>query len=379
MAKLDKRVSQQYDTITDSRVTQQYKDEVSKGLEKLNTDFRMAMERMQCSSPKTTVQPPPQHQPTQDPPQQAPPNQPPQQSQQQLPHQLQQQQQQQTQQQPQQQQQQPQQQQQQPQQQKKRRVEEGPSRAEVSAATPGPTAGGAGSGGKTPARMPWWRVKEVKEADREAKRLREAAERAQLVADEKRSSLSAPVGSSGPSVPGPSGVACAGGVRGGPRGGMSVATPRGGRGFRGAGWGRGTGPGFATRGSFVRQPSTFYRPHSTPRPALASTFHTPSILQAPAPQPPLALSAPPPPPASIDSSMLSLLSSLTSSLGEWARQNPAALSSLSGGGAPSPVASVLTPAASPPVQAPVRYLAHDYRVAEGDVSQVTDVAGPARE
>ena len=80
--------------------------------------------------------------------------------------------------------------------------------------------------------------------------------------------------------------------------------------------------------------------------------------------------------------MLSLLSSLTSSLGEWARQNPAALSSLSGGGAPSPVVPAQAPAplpvASPSVPAPVRYLAADYRVGEGSVGQVTDVMGPAR-
>ena len=76
--------------------------------------------------------------------------------------------------------------------------------------------------------------------------------------------------------------------------------------------------------------------------------------------------------------MLSLLSSMASSLGEWARQNPAALSSLSGGGAPSPVASVSAPAASPPGPAPVRYLAADYRVAEQNVTQVTDVLGPAQ-
>ena len=76
--------------------------------------------------------------------------------------------------------------------------------------------------------------------------------------------------------------------------------------------------------------------------------------------------------------MLSLLSSMASSLGEWARQNPAALSSLSGGGAPSPVASLPAPAASPPGPAPVRYLAADYRVAEQGVTQVTDVMGPAR-
>ena len=80
--------------------------------------------------------------------------------------------------------------------------------------------------------------------------------------------------------------------------------------------------------------------------------------------------------------MLSLISSITSSLGEWARQNPQALSSLSGGGAPSPIAAhpvaIPAPAVSPPVQAPVRYLAADYRVGEGSVSQVTDVLGPAQ-
>ena len=77
--------------------------------------------------------------------------------------------------------------------------------------------------------------------------------------------------------------------------------------------------------------------------------------------------------------MLSLLSSMASSLGEWARQNPAALSSLSGGGAPSPVVPASAPVASPPGPAPVRYLAADYRVADGSVAQWTDVVGPARE
>ena len=80
--------------------------------------------------------------------------------------------------------------------------------------------------------------------------------------------------------------------------------------------------------------------------------------------------------------MLSLLSSLTSTMGEWARQNPGALSSLSGGGAPSPVVQsppvASAPVASPPAPAPVRYLAADYRVGEGSVAQVTDVIGPAQ-
>ena len=80
--------------------------------------------------------------------------------------------------------------------------------------------------------------------------------------------------------------------------------------------------------------------------------------------------------------MLALLSSLTSTVGEWARQNPAALSTLTSGGASSPVvpqqATASAPAASPPVSAPVRYLAADYRVSEGTVAQVTDVMGPAQ-
>ena len=228
-------------------------------------------------------------------------------------------------------------------------------------------------------KAPWWKVKEVRVADREAKRLKEAADRAQGIAEEKRRSLESPVaGSSGPSAPGPSGVTRAGGVRGGPRGGLSVVTPRGGRGFRGAGWGRGAGPDTSTRGSFVRQPTTFHRPHSTPRPCTAPIFHPPPRVQAPSSQHPPALSAPPSAPASLDTSMLSLLTSLTSSLGEWARQNPAALSSLSGGGAPSPVVPASAPLASPPGPAPIRYLANDYRVADGTVSQVTDVVGPAR-
>ena len=216
-------------------------------------------------------------------------------------------------------------------------------------------------------------------ADREARRLKEAADRAQEVADVKRKALDAPVaGSSGPSAPGPSGVARAGGVRGGPRGGFSVVAPRGGRGSRGAGWGRGAGPNLSTRGSFARQPSTSHWPHSTPRPSIASSFHAPPRMHAPVAQQPPAPFAPPPAPASLDSSMLSLLSSMASSLGEWARQNPAALSSLSGGGAPSPIVPASAPVASPPGPAPVRYLAADYRVADGSVAQWTDVAGPAR-
>ena len=238
------------------------------------------------------------------------------------------------------------------------------------------TAGGVGPGAGRPVRTPWWKVKEARVADREARRLKEAADRAQEVADEKRKALDAPVaGSSGPSAPGPSGVARAGGVRGGPRGGFSVVAPRGGRGSRGASWGRGAGPNISTRGSFVRQPSTFHRPHSTPRPSFAPTFHPPPRVHAPVPQQSVAPLPLAPAPASLDTSMLSLLTSLTSSLGEWAHQNPAALS---GGGAPSPVASVPAPAASPPGPAPVRYLAADYRVADGSVAQVTDVMGPAQ-
>ena len=166
------------------------------------------------------------------------------------------------------------------------------------------------SGGK-PARAPWWRVREVKDADRVAKRLKEEADRAQKVAEEKRKALvSVPVpGSSGPSAPGPSGASCAGSGRGGPRGrGASVAAPRGGRGFRGAGRGRGAGPSFPQRGSF-RQPTTFPRvPHSTPRHSISPICYPQPRMHAPVPQQPLLTSAPPPAPASLFVDVIDIIS-----------------------------------------------------------------------
>ena len=238
--------------------------------------------------------------------------------------------------------------------------------------------------GKRAKWAPWWVVKEAKEAEKEAKRLEEAAEKARALAASKRLSLEGPrsAGSSAPPTPGPSGVAGAGRGRGGPRGGASASVaPRGGRGSRGFVRGRGAGSVHSTRGSFV-QPTTSYRPNSTPRPPFAPSAPTCSRVHTPvAPHPP-AHFAPPPAPASLDSSVLSLASSLTATLGEWARQHPGVLSALSGGGAPSPVASApgatSSLLASPPVSAPVRYLAADYRVGEGSVAQVVDTLEASR-
>ena len=265
---------------------------------------------------------------------------------------------------------------------KKKREEEAAAAAAVKGSQEGEekrrrVEGGRPGEGK-PKRTPWWVEKEVKEAEKEAKKLKEAADRAQLLASQKRAALEG-AGSSVPSEPGPSGTAGVGG-RGGPSGGVAASVaPRGGRGPRGIVRGRGAGPGFSTRGSF-RQPTTQRMPHSTPRQAFPASIHPPSRMHAPSFQQPPTPLAPPAAPASLDSSMLSLLASMTSTLGEWARQNPAALSSLSG--APSPVvaapSSAPLPAASPSAPAPVRYLAADYRVGEGSVGQVTDVLGPAQ-
>ena len=70
-----------------------------------------------------------------------------------------------------------------------------------------------------PRRAPWGRVKEVKEAEREAQRLKEAADRAQTTVLEKRAALhEGGKGSSAPSASGSSGVTRAGGSCGGPGG-----------------------------------------------------------------------------------------------------------------------------------------------------------------
>ena len=230
---------------------------------------------------------------------------------------------------------------------------------------------------------PWWAVKEAKKAEREVKRLEEEVGKARKLAAEKRQSLSglpAP-GSSDPPAPGPSGVVGVGRGRGGPRGGASaVVAPRGGRGPRGSVRGRGAGPVFSHRGSFV-QPTTFYTPHSTPRPHMAPIRYPPPAVHAPILQSPATL-APPSAPASLDSSVLSLASSLTATLGEWARQHPGVLSALSGGGTPTSVAPLPGAAsalvASPPVPAPVRYLAADYRVNDGTVAQIVDTVESPR-